>query len=66
MEKILKIEGMMCPHCEARVKKCLEEISGVESAQASHENGEAVVTLKKDVPDKKLIKAVEAQGYKVL
>ena len=66
MEKILKIEGMMCPHCEARVKKCLEEISGVEAATASHENGEAVVTLKKDVPDKKLIKAVEAQGYKVL
>ena len=66
MEKILKIEGMMCPHCEARVKKCLEEISGVEEATASHEKGEAVVKLKKDVPEKKLKKAVEAQGYKVL
>ena len=66
MKFTMKIRGMMCPHCEARVKKCLEDIPGVESASASHENGEAVVTLTKDVPEKKLKKAVEAQGYKVL
>ncbi|MGM9681149.1 MAG: heavy metal translocating P-type ATPase [Eubacteriales bacterium] len=66
MEKTLKIEGMMCSHCEATVKKALEAIPGVESAVVSHESGTAVVTLKSEVADRKLTKAVEGAGYKVL
>ena len=65
MEKIMKIEGMMCPHCEARVKKILEEIPGVESAVCSHEKGTAVVTLSENVEDAVLKEAVEAEGYPV-
>ena len=65
MEKTLQVEGMMCAHCEARVKKALEAIEGVESAVASHEAGTAVVTLSKDVADDVLKKAVEDQDYKV-
>ena len=66
MTKTLKVEGMMCMHCEARVKKALEAVDGVESAVASHEKGTAVVTLSADVADDVLAKAVEAQDYKVL
>ena len=66
MEKTLKIQGMMCPHCEARVKTALEALDGVASAAPSHETGTAVVTLSKDVPDSVLIKTVEEQGYKVI
>ncbi len=66
MEKILKVEGMMCPHCEARVQKCLEEIDGVTKAVCSHENGTATVTLSKEVSDATLREAVEAAGYPVL
>ncbi|MDO5785454.1 MAG: heavy metal translocating P-type ATPase [Eubacteriales bacterium] len=66
MTKTLKVEGMMCPHCEARVKKALEAIDGVEEAVASHEAGTAVVTLSKDVADDALKAAVEAQDYPVL
>ena len=66
MEVVLKIEGMMCPHCEVRVKKCLEDISGVDCAIVSHESGEAKVILSKKVDEKKLKKAVEGQGYKVI
>lgn len=66
MTKTLKIEGMMCPRCEAHVKKALEEIDGVISAQPSFQNGTAVVTLGADVGDSVLIAAVEAQDYKVL
>ena len=66
MEKTLKIEGMMCGHCEARVKKALEAIDGVQQATVSHLNGTAVVTLAKDVPADVLKQAVEAQDYKVL
>ncbi|RKI38937.1 heavy metal translocating P-type ATPase [bacterium D16-51] len=66
MEKTLKIEGMMCGHCEARVQKCLEALSEVESANVSHESGTAVVTLNADVADSALQKAVEDQDYKVL
>ena len=66
MTKTLKVEGMMCPHCEARVKKALEAIDGVEEAVASHEAGTAVVTLSKDVADDTLKSAVEAQDYPVL
>ena len=62
----LKVEGMMCGHCEARVKKALEEINGVVSAEVSHEKGTAVVTLSKEVPAEILKKAVEDAGYKVL
>ena len=62
----MKIEGMMCGHCEARVKKCLEALPGVEEAVASHEAGTAVVTLSTDVSDEALKKAVEDQDYQVL
>ena len=62
----LKVEGMMCGHCEARVKKALEEIDGVVSAEVSHEKGAAVVTLSTEVPAEILKKAVEDAGYKVL
>lgn len=65
MTKTMKIEGMMCPHCEARVKKTLEAIEGVESAEVSHERGTAVVTLSKPVADEMLKSAVEAQDYEV-
>ncbi len=65
MEKILKIQGMMCPHCEARVKKCLEEIDGVVEAVPSHETATATVKLSRDVSEEVLKKAVEAQGYTV-
>ena len=65
MEKTIKIEGMMCPHCEATVKKPLEELDGVTQAVASHKNGTAVVTLEKDVPFETLKKAVEDKGYTV-
>ncbi len=66
MTKILKVEGMMCSHCEARVKKALEAVDGVESAVASHTEGTAVVTLSKDVANEVLKAAVEAQDYPVL
>ncbi|MBQ8289079.1 MAG: heavy metal translocating P-type ATPase [Clostridia bacterium] len=65
MEKTMKIEGMMCPHCEARVKKVLEGIDGVASAEVSHKKGTAVVTLAKAVDDGVLKKAVEDAGYDV-
>ena len=66
MKKELKIEGMMCGHCEARVKKTLESIAGVSEACVSHEKGTAVVTLSEEVPEETLRKAVEDQDYKVL
>ena len=66
MTKTMKIEGMMCPHCEARVKKTLEAIEGVEAAEVSHERGEAVVTLSAKIADETLKKAVEDQDYTVL
>lgn len=65
MKKTMKIEGMMCGHCEATVKKCLEELEGVESAQVSHENGTAVVLVSEEVADEVLKKAVEDKDYKV-
>jgi Cu2+-exporting ATPase len=64
MERTLKIEGMMCKHCEARVKKTLEALEGVESAVVSHEAGTAIVTGTADFETMKA--AVEAQDYKVL
>ena len=66
MKKTMKIEGMMCGHCEARVKKCLEALSQVDQAEVSHENGTAIVTLNADVDDAVLTKAVEDQDYKVI
>ena len=65
MEKTMKIEGMMCEHCEARVKKTLEAIPQVDSAEVSHKAGTAVVTLNAGVADDVLKKAVEDQDYKV-
>ncbi|MBQ2973026.1 MAG: heavy metal translocating P-type ATPase [Clostridia bacterium] len=66
MTKTMKIEGMMCGHCEARVKKTLEAIPEVESAEVSHENDSAVVTLNAPLADEVLKNAVEAQDYKVV
>ena len=65
MKKTMKIEGMMCGHCEATVKKALEAIEGVVSADVSHESGTAVVTLSAPVKDAALKKAVEDKDYKV-
>jgi Cu2+-exporting ATPase len=66
MTKTLKIEGMMCSHCEARVKKALEALPGVEDAKADHEAGTAVVTLSAPVDNDAMKKAVEEQDYKVI
>ena len=66
MNKTLKIEGMMCPHCEATVKAALEAVAGVESAQVSHKDESAVVTLRSAVSDDALRQAVEAKDYKVV
>ena len=65
MVKTMKIEGMMCGHCEAAVKKALEAIDGVASAEVSHTDGAAVVTLSKPVENAVLRKAVEATAYTV-
>ena len=66
MTKTMKIEGMMCGHCEARVKKCLEALAEVEEAAVSHEAGTAVVTLSADISNEVLKKTVEDQDYTVL
>lgn len=66
MEKTLKVEGMMCGHCEAHVKSALESLDGVTEANVSHESGTAVVTLSKEVADDDLKAVIEAEGYKVL
>lgn len=65
MEKTMEIKGMMCGHCEARVKKTLEGIEGVQEAIVSHENGTAVVKMDSEVTDDVLKSAVEAQDYEV-
>lgn len=66
MTKTMKIEGMMCGHCEARVKKVLEALPEVETAEVSHEDGTAIVTLNAEISDEVLKKTVEDQDYKVL
>ena len=66
MTKTLKIEGMMCEHCEARVKKTLEAIDGIESAVPDHNANTAVITVSKDVPAEVIKAAVEAQDYKFI
>ncbi len=65
MEKVIEIKGMMCGHCEAHVKKALEVLDGVASAEASHEKGSAIVQLSGSVDDAALKKAVEEEGYEV-
>ena len=66
MQKTMKIEGMMCQHCEARVRKTLEKIEGVASAEVSHTAGTAIVELTADVDNAVLKQAVEDQDYTVL
>ena len=63
MNKTVKINGMMCPRCEAHVKKALEALDGVTGAAPSHENNEAVLTLSADVSDDAIRAAVEEAGY---
>ncbi len=65
MKKVLTVEGMMCEHCEASVRKALEAIDGVESATADRTKNEAVAVLSKEVSDEVLKAAVEAKDYKV-
>ena len=66
MEKKIIIEGMMCGHCEARVKKLLETMPEVDSAIVSHENGTAIIKLNSEIKDEKLKTAIEEQDYKVI
>ena len=66
MEKTVKIEGMMCPHCEARVKKVLEGLPFIESAEVSHEKGEAILTLSGEFDEPTVRKTIEDNGYKVI
>ena len=66
MEKTIKIEGMMCPHCEARVKKILEETEGVSSAVVSHTKGTAVITTSSAVSDDTITKVIVDNGYQVI
>ena len=66
MTKTMKINGMMCPHCSGRVKKCLEAIGGVASAEVSHESGTAILDLTTPVSSDTLKKTVEDAGYEVV
>ncbi len=66
MKKTVNIEGMMCMHCEARVKSALEALDGVEYAEVSHEKGNAVISMTKNVSDEFIKETIEAQGYKVI
>ena len=66
MEKTLKIQGMMCPKCEAHVKEALESVPGVQSAAVSHKAGTAVVSMTQEVAQSYLTDAVEHAGYTVL
>ena len=66
MEKIIKIEGMMCPHCEARVKKVLEETEGVTEATVSHVQGTAAVKMSTPLSDEALTKIITDNGYTVI
>ncbi len=63
MKKTMTIEGMMCMHCEATVKKALEALEGVESAEVSHEKGTAIITASDSVSEEDLKKAVEDKEY---
>ena len=66
MTKTVTIEGMMCPHCEARVKKILEELDGVTEAAVSHKDGTAILTLGASVDNERIIKVITDNGYKVV
>ena len=66
MTKTMKIKGMMCPHCEAHVKRALEALEEVASAEVSHKASSAVVTLRSEISNEALSKAVEHEGYKVI
>ena len=66
MKITMKIQGMMCPHCEGRVRDTLNALDCVESCEVSHERDEAIVTPKGDCPKETLVSAVEGAGYKVL
>ena len=66
MEKIIKVEGMMCPHCEAHVKAALEAIEGVTAAVASHVDGTVTVTLSAPVDEAVLHAAITEKGYTVV
>lgn len=66
MKKTLKIEGMMCGHCQMRVEKALGAVDGVSSVEVNLGDGSAVVSLEQDVPDEVLKQAVEEAGYKVV
>lgn len=66
MKKTMVIEGMMCPHCEARVKKVLEEIEGVTEAVVSHTDGTATITMANPISDDVLTKTITDNGYKVI
>ena len=65
MKKTMKIEGMMCGHCEATVKKALESIDGVTEAVVSHESGTAVVSMTTEISDEVLTQTIEDKDYKV-
>ena len=65
MEKTIRIEGMMCPHCEARVKKLLEETDGILSAEVSHIEGKAVIKTAAPISNEALTKLITDNGYKV-
>ena len=66
MTKTMKIEGMMCTHCENRVKKVLESLPQIDSADVSFEKGTAIITLKEDISDDTLKNTIEEQDYKVI
>ena len=66
MEKVIKVEGMMCPHCEAHVQNALLKIDGVTAAAASHKAGEVRVTLDKEISDELLRATITAEGYKCI
>ena len=66
MEKVVKVEGMMCNHCVAHVKEALLSIKGVESVEVSLENKEAKIVSSKEIKDKKIAKAISKAGYQVI
>ena len=66
MQKKFKVEGMMCPHCEASVKKAVESIDGVESAAADHKKGELLVKFSREIPDSTIAEAVKEAGYEFI
>ena len=66
MEKVIKVEGMMCMHCVAHVKEALESLKGVEKAEVSLDKNEAIITSQKEIKDKDIEKVISKAGYKVV